>query len=347
MSASSFASVFAQQFSSFCLKQNWRVVSVLPDMAAPFSAQSTDDETEPFPLYNFILDEQHIGACEDWITQQHYSIVLRHIAADYTAYWLHDVVQSQIIQLRLIHHISLYGVPLLESNAIQQRASFKQLFYHADPIDQALIILLQYGFKEKKPYVLQHYAQYIQDILAQADTAITEKLVDLFGSDDALELERQIKRTGDASAIMAFSHKRFFYRAWMHMGGKVYLDMLHHYYQNLYNRLRNRRINIVFLGGSQPRKNELLGFLKQSLGSLHPFITFSTQRITPLDARLTRQLVMTIYLDKTSLSQQAAIQSSSENSLALPTEISLERSQGLLLQYIIARLDQYFSDNPI
>lgn len=340
--ASSFATVFAQQFSSFCLKKNMRVVSALPDIAARFMTQNAQESG--FPLYNFLLDKAHINACEDWITQQHYSIVFRHIAADYTSYWLHDIEQSDIIHVRFIHHIGHCGVTLLELNAIQQRATFKQLFYHPDPIDQALIILLYYGFKERNRTILTHYGTLLQSAFAQADTSITERLMDLFGHENALNVERNIKRYNNASDAADLPRHVFFYRAWTRMGGDIYQDMAVHAYYTLYNMLHNRAVDIVLLGGTEQRKTDLTTFLKQELRTLPAnCVTFSGTGISPFWARLTRRLVMTAYLDKSSLSQAKPV----SGGLVLPNEINLERSQGLLLNHLIARLDRYFSDNPI
>lgn len=333
--ALSFATVFAQQFSAFCLKKNIRVVSALPDMTI------SENLPASFPIYSLLLAKDHIATCEDWLIKQHYSLVFRHIAADYTSYWLHDITHSAIIHVRFIHQLDLYGATLLELNAVQQRATFQKLFYQPDPIDQALILLLQYGFKERQETILSRYASLLQNTLLENDTAITEKMIDLFGSDNALDLERSIKRNGDASAITTWSRAAFLYRSWMRVGGELYQDMATYAYDTIRNRMRNISVQLVMHGGTSQRRSDLTTFLQNEFRSLTPYFSISDTPVIPWVAKLANRFIASVYLDKNTLNAPVS------HGLVLPNEISLERSQSLLRNHIMARLDKYFSDNPI
>lgn len=331
----SFASLFIQQFSSFCLKNNLRVMRAVPDF------DIADNAGQQRPICDFLMEKHLLGLCEEWIKAQNYSVIFRHEAADDTSFWLHDVKQGYIIHIRFIHKLALAGVTFCELNAMIQRATFQSLFYQPDPVDQAIILLMYYGFKHRNVRITARYAPLLKTTFLKYQTALAEKFIAFFGSDVSMDLEKDMQRSGSTNIIAHMSYGRFFYHSWTRIGGDVYYALARHIRDVCKSIYRCKHVTVTLYGGDTQRQTDIINYIGTEFRSMSCYFSI----VRNGEQRWFHQLVPTIhipvYLDKKTLDAPM------KHGLFLPNEIHTERAQMLLRMHIIARLEHYFLEHGL
>lgn len=316
---------FNQAFSSFCLTNTIRIVQA-------------GTNTQP----DFILDKTDLVRCQDWIENHSgFSLLFRVREDRGVTLCLTDGTQHDIIRVRLFHQLSVGGIPFLDVNAVRQRALFDTEFYRPDPVDQVLIVTMLYGFGERDNKIPQDVAQQTKQAMRDYPDAITDRLTDYFGTERALDIERELRTDGFSPLVTTVSRAHYWLQNWKDEGANFFGPFVTYLVDQAVAAVTTPRLVLTVKSGNPTAKNAWIQYIRKEFAALGPWLHLSGQGAYFIG----RTVSLTLYLDTTTRQEAHTTRKKGDDSaLFVPRDLPLERNKTLVRKHILTSLQHRFRD---